>query len=205
MANLSERANPPPPDSPGRWTRAADTSPWRVADAWVWVSSANVTRSRWWGRSGVPDGGEAAPHRHLTIPSRGVGVEWWCSFHPKALVNDTLGAVSVASKARHLILIHPRRTPVMECKRGDPALPSLGTDPPGACCWSPPGSEVGLAVSTLLTRVVVCCSHAAAGCIADTGTRPPACCAPLGAGCGTAITGTVPPPSLLYSLRRMLL
>ena len=65
----------------------------------------------------------------------------------------------------------PLRTPVMDCK-GDPALPSLGTDPPGACCWIPPGSMAGLAVPVLtLTREVVCYSHpsgggTAVGCVA---------------------------------------
>lgn len=34
----------------------------------------------------------------------------------------------------------------------------------------------------------------AARCIADTGTRPSPCCAPLGAGCGTAIYGHPSPP-----------
>ena len=80
MAVLPERVAPLP-DSPGRWTLAADASPWRAVNAWIWVSPAKATHSRRRGSSEAPEGREVALCRHH--------------------VN------SIESKARHLVLTAP--------------------------------------------------------------------------------------------------
>ena len=36
-----------------------------------------------------------------------LGVKWWCCFRLPTLANGVSGAISVASKARHLILTDP--------------------------------------------------------------------------------------------------
>ena len=38
-----------------------------------------------------------------------LGVKWWCCFRLPTLANGVSGAISVASKARHLILTDPSK------------------------------------------------------------------------------------------------
>ena len=89
------------------------------------------------------------------------------------------------------------RAPAMEC-REDLALPFLGTGPPGACCWSPTGPRVEVAVHVFtLTKLFVISAYPssgiAAGFVAAIASAPPFLnCAPLGAGCVFAVTGTLP-------------
>ena len=85
----------------------------------------------------------------------------------------------------------------MKC-REDLALPSLGTGPPGACCWSPAGPGVELAAHVFtLTKLFVCSSYpssgTAAGFVAAIASAPPfSNCVALGAGCVSAATCTLP-------------
>ena len=90
----------------------------------------------------------------------------------------------------------PLRTPAIKC-REDLALLSLSTGLPGACCWSPAGPGVELAVHVFtLTSLFVCSSYpssrATDGSIAAIASAPlfPNCDA-LGAGCVCAVTGTL--------------
>ena len=123
----------------------------------------------------------------------GVGVK--CSSYSKTRAAGVPAAISVAAKVRQLFLTDPgdglQRGPSPTAPRHRPAR-SLLLEPSRYNSWA-------RCPRTQPYQVVVCYSHSsdggtAAGCVATVaGTAPFSCCAPLGAGCVTAVTTLTSP------------